>query len=260
MPPLTPAQPGPSASTEAFPPCHSVRPALQDWPVLQVRSGAPSSPAQQAPTALRQATAGRKTACPAPRGPSAPAGPPSLCYVHGEPPATVQVQGWRWPVCCALLVTTALSWALLLHSHVVLAASQVPAISGARSAQEENSATRQSWLAPWHVPPGTTAQPGAYCPSPAPWALFETPLGLPVWKTASCAALGVSVAEKAWLSPRGSAVLDITVGPVPIPPPPRHSPLVTSAPLAIFAQLAPRTPGKGPVQLAPGMQREGHRT
>lgn len=52
-----------------------------------------------------------------------------------------------------------------------------------------------------------------------PRALFEIPLGLPVWKTASCAALGVSVAEKAWLSPRGGAVLDITVGLVPIPPP-----------------------------------------
>lgn len=46
---------------------------------------------------------------------------------------------------------------------------RVPAISGARNAQEEISATRQSWLAPQHVPPGTTAQPGVCCPSPVLW-------------------------------------------------------------------------------------------
>lgn len=58
---------------------------LRPLPSLkQVQSGAPSSPAQQVPTALRKATVGWKTACPAPQGPSAPVGPPSLCYVHGK--------------------------------------------------------------------------------------------------------------------------------------------------------------------------------
>ena len=44
--------------------------------------------------------------------------------------------------------------------------SRVQVISGARSAQEENSATRQSWPALPHVHPGTIAQPVACCPSP----------------------------------------------------------------------------------------------
>lgn len=42
--------------------------------------------------------------------------------------------------------------------------SRVQAISGARNAQEGSSATRQSWLAPYHVHLGATAQPGACCP------------------------------------------------------------------------------------------------
>ncbi|KAF6119825.1 hypothetical protein HJG60_010211 [Phyllostomus discolor] len=90
--------------------------------------------------------------------------------------------------------------------------------------------------------------------------LSERSQGLPVWRTASCAALGPSVAEKACPSPRDCAVLDITVGLVLTPPPQRGFPLVTSALLAIFAQLVPRTLGRGPARLALGMQREGHRT
>lgn len=50
----------------------------------QVQSGAPSSPAQRAPTALSQATGRWKTVCPAHQGPSAPVGPPSLCSARGK--------------------------------------------------------------------------------------------------------------------------------------------------------------------------------
>ncbi|CAK7320737.1 hypothetical protein VULLAG_LOCUS22832 [Vulpes lagopus] len=148
---------------------------MQSWALLstRVQCGALSSHAQQAPTALKQAMARWKTVSSVPQGPSAPGVSPSPCSVHGELPARVRVRGWLWPVCYAPQVTTALSQALPLHCHVVLAASLGPGHLWCQECPGGKLCNQTKLAGPIACPPGH------YCPAqgllsiPCPMGTFR---------------------------------------------------------------------------------------